>query len=380
MRHFAALAAVVPLVAGHGLIKSPPHRLPGDAYEAACGQQPFYQQSSDVNGNVQGIMQVVGSDFNAAECNLWLCKGFQFDDNTDNVQSYTLGQTIDFEINIAAPHTGVANVSVVKTSTNSLIGTPLIEFTNYASNNGVDANNTAFSVTMPSSLGGDCTTAGDCVLQWFWNAADINQTYESCVDFTVGSGSGSGSGGDTGAGSTTVAVTTAAATTQVVPTTTPVLTTPVPTTPVPILTTAITPSPIANGTTTTPPPTQTTDLPDDDCSGDDGDDGEDDGDDGEDDGTGDDDCSGDDDDTGDEDDGDDDDCEDDGSGDEDNGSSGGADDADPEDQSPTSEPGPIVTLTTSIQPLAQPTTFATVVVTVTAAPVTVTAQPSDCAA
>lgn len=193
MQHITALAALLPLVAAHGFIKSPAPREPGDAYKAACGEQPYYQQSSDINGNVQGIYQVVGDSFDAANCNLWLCKGFLLEDNPDNLQTYSLGETIDFDINIAAPHTGYANVSVVKTSSNSIIGEPLIEFSNYAANAGVASNNSAFSVTLPESLGGDCTEAGDCVLQWFWDAPDIDQTYEACVDFVVGEGSGSGS-------------------------------------------------------------------------------------------------------------------------------------------------------------------------------------------
>ncbi|GKT99637.1 hypothetical protein FLAG1_01111 [Fusarium langsethiae] len=191
MKNAAGILAFIPLVTAHGFIKSPAPRMPGDAFKAACGEQPFYQQSSDINGNVQGIKQVVGQNFDAADCNLWLCKGFQFDDNKDNVQSYKLGEKIPFEINIAAPHTGYANVSVVKTSSDTMIGEPLIEFENYAANSGTASNNTAFSVTLPESLGGECTKAGDCVLQWFWDAPDIDQTYESCVDFVVG-GSGSG--------------------------------------------------------------------------------------------------------------------------------------------------------------------------------------------
>ncbi|KAG5773934.1 hypothetical protein H9Q72_000460 [Fusarium xylarioides] len=194
MKNAAALLTLLPLVAAHGFVKSPTPRKPGNAFKAACGEQPFYQQSADINGNVQGIKQVVGSNFDAKKCNLWLCKGFQFDDNKDNVQSYKLGEKIDFDVNIVAPHTGYASVSVVKTSTDKMIGEPLIEFENYASNAGLNPNNTAFSVTLPESLGGECTKAGECVLQWFWNAPDIDQTYESCVDFVVGAGSGSGSG------------------------------------------------------------------------------------------------------------------------------------------------------------------------------------------
>lgn len=194
MQKIAGLASLVTLAAAHGFIQSPPPRQPGDAYKAACGDQPYYQQSSDINGNVQGIFQVVGDDA-ADDCRLWLCKGFLLEDNPNLVQSYSLGETIDFEINIAAPHVGYANVSVVKTSTDTIIGSPLIEFQNYADNAGIDPNNTAFSVTLPDNLDGDCTSAGDCVLQWFWDAPDIDQTYESCVDFTVG---GNGSEGDLG--------------------------------------------------------------------------------------------------------------------------------------------------------------------------------------
>lgn len=198
----SALAALLPLVSAHGFINDPPARRPGDAYTQACGQQPFFQQSADINGNVQGIMQVVGDDI-TEDCKLWLCKGFQFEDNTENVQSFSAGQTIDFDINIAAPHTGFANVSIVRTATDQMVGTPLIEFDNYASNAGVDANNTAFSVTMPDSIEG-CTEPGECVLQWFWDAPDIDQTYESCVDFVVGAGNGGGSEPQPGPSTTAV--------------------------------------------------------------------------------------------------------------------------------------------------------------------------------
>jgi hypothetical protein len=214
MQRIAFLSSLLPLVAAHGFVSSPPPRRPGEQYKAACGEQPFYQQTSDIYGNVQGIQQVVGNSKTDA-CNLWLCKGFLLEDNPANVQSYTPGQKIDFQVEIRAPHTGYANVSVVKTSTNTMIGSPLIEFENYASNGGVAANNTAFSVTLPSSLGGDCTTAGDCVLQWFWNAPDIDQTYEACVDFTVsGSGSGSGSTPTSAAASSSAAATSVAAVTS----------------------------------------------------------------------------------------------------------------------------------------------------------------------
>lgn len=217
MKQFTSLAAVaglVSLVHGHGFVSSPTPRYPGSAFEAACGQQAYDTETSDVYGNVQGMLQVAESqsDYNAAECNAWLCKGFKYADN-NVTYSYTAGETVDFEVTIHAPHTGVANVSVVDTSTNTVIGSPLISWSVYASvSTGVAANNTAFSVTIPDDLGDQCTTGGDCVLQWYWYAESIDQTYESCVDFTVdgsGSASSSGSTGSTSSASTEAASSTA---------------------------------------------------------------------------------------------------------------------------------------------------------------------------
>ena len=177
---------------GHGFITSPPARLAGQAMAAACGQQMFSQQTSDNYGNIQGEMQVMGSDFDPAQCNLWLCKGYQIADNAANVQSFTLGQTVPITVDIRAPHTGTANVSIVDTVSNSVIGEPLISFAEYASNaSPIPANQKNFDVTIPDDLGGKCLEAGDCVIQWYWDARSTDQTYEACIDFTVGEGSAS---------------------------------------------------------------------------------------------------------------------------------------------------------------------------------------------
>ncbi|CAI6087063.1 hypothetical protein V2G26_009245 [Clonostachys chloroleuca] len=356
MKQFTTLAALLPLVAAHGFIKSPTPRKPGNAFKAACGEQPYYQQSSDINGNVQGILQVVGSSLDSANCNLWLCKGFQFEDNSASVQSYALGQTIPFEITIAAPHTGIANVSVVKTSSNTIIGQPLIEFDNYASNSGIPANNTAFSVTLPSDLSGECTTAGDCVLQWYWDAHNIDQTYEACVDFTVGGGSGSSP-------SPSSAVASSAAPTQTIATSsaaqTPVATTSAALSQAPT-SAAVTPVP---GSSTTPGSSQPTTTPgdDDECE-----------DDGADDDTGnqgDDECEDEGDDTNT---GDDDECEDEG---DDTGSSPVTSSA---AAAASSAPAATAVASSSKQSVVAQPTSSTVFVTVTAQPttVTVTAKPT----
>lgn len=192
----AALVGLIPLVNAHGFVTNPTARMPGDAMASACGQQVEVNQESDNYGNIQGELQVASgqSDYSASECDIWLCKGYKFADNKDNVYSYTAGETVDFTVDIRAPHTGVANVSVVETSSNSVIGSPLISWSVYASTaTGVTSNETDFSVTIPDDLGSKCSSAGDCVLQWYWYAESIDQTYESCVDFTLG-GSGSRSG------------------------------------------------------------------------------------------------------------------------------------------------------------------------------------------
>jgi hypothetical protein len=56
---------------------------------------------------------------------------------------------------------------------------------------------TSFDITMPD-VSTECANAGDCVIQWYWDAASIDQTYESCIDFKMGGGSGSGSGSGNG--------------------------------------------------------------------------------------------------------------------------------------------------------------------------------------
>lgn len=211
-----AFASIVSLVNGHGFVTSPKARQPGTAMGAACGQQVLSNQGSDKYGNIQGELQIASNqnDYKAAECDIWLCKGYKFADNKDNVQSYKAGEKVDFTVDIRAPHTGVANVSVVDTSSNKVIGTPLISWDVYASTaTGVKSDETSFSVTIPNDLGSQCATAGDCVLQWYWFAESIDQTYESCIDFTLGGSGGSAPVASSKASSTSsatdIAVTTA---------------------------------------------------------------------------------------------------------------------------------------------------------------------------
>ncbi|QSZ37621.1 hypothetical protein DSL72_008720 [Monilinia vaccinii-corymbosi] len=178
-------------VSAHGSLLAPPPRLPGPAMEAACGHQVEVNQAFDRHGNIQGMLQVAASqsDYNAAACEIWLCKGYKFEDNKDKVQSFTPGQVVPFTFNVVAPHTGTANVSIVDTTTNTVIE-QLAYWPTFASTaTGVKANETSFSIAIPKDLGDRCSKAGVCVIQHWWDAASIKQTYETCVDFTLGGGS-----------------------------------------------------------------------------------------------------------------------------------------------------------------------------------------------
>ncbi|KDN36721.1 hypothetical protein RSAG8_10650, partial [Rhizoctonia solani AG-8 WAC10335] len=206
------VSALVGQVMGHGLVTDPPIRQPGNAFKANCGDQMFYNVQSDPAGNIQQLNQLKASSFSANSCNLNLCKGLQFADvSTANIQSWTAGQVVPIKVDIRAPHTGSANVSIIDTASNTMIGSPLKVFEVYASTSSpITADQTSFSVTIPD-LGSKCATAGSCVLQWWWDAPSVTQTYESCVDFTQ-SGSGSGVPATSIAASTTAAATSAAGT------------------------------------------------------------------------------------------------------------------------------------------------------------------------
>lgn len=222
----AAGCGMVSTVASHGFLTSPQPRLAGDAMKAACGRQVFNNQASDSYGNIQGELQVAASqpDYDEEACNIWLCKGFKFADNTANVQTWTAGQTVEFKFDVRAPHTGYANVSIVNTATNTIIGDQLLVYSDFGDNSKtIPTNETSFSVTIPSDLGDTCSIAGACVLQHYWNAESIDQTYESCIDFTVG---GSGSSSSAVASSSSPAEV-ALSTSPAVPTTSNAIATPI---------------------------------------------------------------------------------------------------------------------------------------------------------
>lgn len=203
MKTATSLATVVVTAAAHGMVTSPPARVVGDAFKAACGQQVYNNVQGDPYGSVQQLQQIgiSQSNFNATACDLSLCKGLQLADSTSppssnsgfsssasaggHVQRFARGQVVAMTVDIRAPHTGVANVSVVDLRTKTVLGAPLMAWDVYASNAaGVARNNTAFSITMPD-VAAACGTAGDCAVQWWWDSPDQKQTFMSCVDFTM---------------------------------------------------------------------------------------------------------------------------------------------------------------------------------------------------
>lgn len=177
---FAALASTI---AAHGNIISPPERLPGPAMAAVCGQAAV---NSALNDDTTPLENINTSGATAA-CQLDLCRGNTFEDNAANVQSYSAGQTVRFLATLPIPHAGPMNVSLVDTTTNTVIGPPLISDPNYADETlaQLPANNTDFSVTMPQLQDGQCAQAGQCTMQWFWFGTRAQQTYEACVDFVM---------------------------------------------------------------------------------------------------------------------------------------------------------------------------------------------------
>jgi len=110
---------------------------------------------------------------------VWKCKGLKYADNTAHVQHYKPGQNVALDFEIVAPHDGYANVSIIK------------KWSKYAlTSTTIPESEEKFSIKMPTSLGSQCAKPGACATQMFWNAPSIDQTYESCIDFTL-SGSSS---------------------------------------------------------------------------------------------------------------------------------------------------------------------------------------------
>ncbi|KAK0752440.1 hypothetical protein B0T18DRAFT_436483 [Schizothecium vesticola] len=175
------------LALSHGLISSPLFtRAPGPLTAAACGatMQKFY--IADPTSYPEALLRANPSGlrdgYDATRCNLWLCKGYQFGDQPASaVQTWAAGTEVPIEVKVRIPHTGYANVSVVDTGKNEVVGGVLKAWASgYAASTTLPGDQGKFVIKVPE-LGGRCVTAGVCVLQWHWYGQ--GQTYQSCIDF-----------------------------------------------------------------------------------------------------------------------------------------------------------------------------------------------------
>ncbi|KAF2646453.1 hypothetical protein P280DRAFT_525275 [Massarina eburnea CBS 473.64] len=189
----ASIVLLAPAVLAHGIITSPAARAPGAALTSACGTKITTAQKQDNTSYVEQLTKLAttSTDYNASQCNLFLCKGLQFADNSANVQTWKAGQVVPIKVSMRIPHLGSANVSIVDTKANTVVGALLKDWPSGYSpgtkESDIPIEQRQFNITVPSGLETTCANAGDCVLQWWWlyNNPVIVETFESCVDFKI---------------------------------------------------------------------------------------------------------------------------------------------------------------------------------------------------
>ncbi|KAK2775176.1 hypothetical protein FQN52_004057 [Onygenales sp. PD_12] len=169
---------------GHAVVESPAPRKPGALADELCGAAVSKVMRRDLAGPIEVAVKAADQDY---KCNAYLCRGFRYEDNTDNLHTFHAGDIVDFHVDLVAGHRpGYANVSVIDPSTNVVIGTPLKTWEAWPVNNpGPDRDDIDFNVTIPESLASICTEGGKCAIQWYWYSMSNSQTYESCVDFVI---------------------------------------------------------------------------------------------------------------------------------------------------------------------------------------------------
>jgi hypothetical protein len=188
------LAGIATTVSAHGVITSPTPRIAGAASLAACGSAVTDLIVADVTSHIEGLPEAAAtdSDYHADECNLWLCKGLQLDtDASGPVRTYSPGQVVPIEVFLRVLHTGTANVSIVDTASNTIVGSELLYWDDYADQTlpSVPANNTDFSVTIPSDIEeGKCTTAGECVSETIYMMPVKNPANTGALRLSNGGG------------------------------------------------------------------------------------------------------------------------------------------------------------------------------------------------
>lgn len=169
MLSLTLLLSLPALTLSHGLVSSPLFtRAPGAATAAACGttMQKFYL--ADPTSYPEALLRAnpngLHDGYDAARCNLWLCKGYQFADQPASaVQTYAAGAEVAMEVKVRIPHVGYANVSVVDTGRNVVLGQMLKVWEGgYAASTTLPGDQGKFKVVVPE-LGGRCVEKGACV-------------------------------------------------------------------------------------------------------------------------------------------------------------------------------------------------------------------------
>ncbi|KAL2783292.1 hypothetical protein BJX66DRAFT_345051, partial [Aspergillus keveii] len=96
-----ALLVLISGAHGHAVVAEPPPRKTGPAHEAACGAAVVDVLENDIAGPIENAMAKADADYN---CNAYLCRGYQFDDNADNVLAVTAGEVLYFHVDLIAGH------------------------------------------------------------------------------------------------------------------------------------------------------------------------------------------------------------------------------------------------------------------------------------
>ncbi|KAK8119999.1 uncharacterized protein PG998_004625 [Apiospora kogelbergensis] len=178
IRALGLLAAIG--VSGHAVVETPTPRR-----RERCGSALTAQLEKDTASPIEDAMKKADENYN---CNAYLCRGYQLEDNLESVQAVKAGGVIDFHIDLIAGHHPGYAVStfkvVVDLSTNQVIGEPLRYWADWPdSTSRPPRNDIDFNITIPETLSSACDVAGKCAIQWYWWASKNKQTYESCVDF-----------------------------------------------------------------------------------------------------------------------------------------------------------------------------------------------------
>ncbi|PVH96736.1 hypothetical protein DM02DRAFT_534656 [Periconia macrospinosa] len=192
----STILLLAPAVLGHGIITKPSPRPVGPAYTAACGKAITTAVNQDNTSYVEQLTKIATSaaDYDASKCQLFLCKGLQYEDNTAGVQTYTAGQVVPISVSMRIPHLGSANVTIVDTRTDTVVGDLLKNWPEGYSpgkkEEDIPIEQRQFNITIPEGLEETCGEAGNCVIQWWWlydARPIIVETFESCIDFKIAS-------------------------------------------------------------------------------------------------------------------------------------------------------------------------------------------------